>query len=394
MNLSKLSNVHDTSGLLYVGFNQDQGCFAIGLDTGFRIYNCDPLTEHSRNESEEGGVSIVEMLYRTNYLALVGGGRNPRYAPNKVVVYDSKNTKPVFELEYKSQVKNVKLRKDRLTVVLCNKVYVYHLSIPPQLLHTFETCDNDKGLAAISTLPNQAILTIPAKQKGHVQIIDLNTLGYTSNELAPPLLTQPIPDPSTTTTVNVSMIHAHSGRLNSLALNQDGTRCATSSDKGTLIRVFDTTTGTLLHELRRGVDRAEIYNIAFNSDSTRLCISSDKGTIHLFNLDPSVVIEHKPRGPVYGQIPETIPKVNHGLTLLGNRGSSLSFMKNVLPKYFSSEWSFANAKIMSESKCLISFGGKNTLIAICADGSCYKFSFDPIKGGECIRESFERFLKE
>ena len=64
-------------------------------------------------ESEEGGVAIVEMLYRTNYLALVGGGKNQRYAPNKVIVYDSKNTKPVIELEYKAEVKNVKLRKDR-----------------------------------------------------------------------------------------------------------------------------------------------------------------------------------------------------------------------------------------------------------------------------------------
>lgn len=34
----------------------------------------------------------------------------------------------------------------RLTVVLQNKVFVYHFSLPPQLLHTFETCDNEKGI--------------------------------------------------------------------------------------------------------------------------------------------------------------------------------------------------------------------------------------------------------
>lgn len=230
-----------------------------------------------------------------------------------------------------------------------------------------------------------------------MQTIDLNTLGYyasTENEQLPPLLTQPTHDPNTRTTVNVSLIHAHSGKLNCLSLNQDGTRCATSSDKGTLIRVFDTTTGTLLHELRRGVDRAEIYSIAFNSESTRLCVSSDKGTIHLFNLDPSVVTEQKLRGPVYGEVPAQTVSSPNGLTHSGNRGSSLSFMKSVLPKYFSSEWSFANAKIITESRCLVSFGSqKNTIIAICADGSCYKFSFDPKKGGECSRESFERFLK-
>ncbi|EPB84617.1 hypothetical protein HMPREF1544_08634 [Mucor circinelloides 1006PhL] len=343
MNLSRTSpSLNDAPGLLYAGFNQDYGCFAVGLDNGFRVYNCEPLIEQARDESDEGGIALVEMLYRTNYLALVGGGRNPRYPPNKVIIYDSVKGKPVLELEYKSEVKNVKLRRDRLTVVLQNKVFVYHFALPPQLLHTFETCDNEKGLAAVSTSLNHAILIIPGRQKGHLQIIDLNSLGYyISVGEADPFI-----------------IAAHSGKLSCLSLNQDGSRCATTSDKGTLIRVFNTATGTLLHELRRGMDRAEIYSIAFNTESTRICVSSDKGTIHIFNLDPSVVTH------------------------------------DLLPKYFSSEWSFANAKIATESRCLVAFGNqKNSFTAICADGSCYKFYFDPRKGGECTRESFVRFLK-
>jgi WD40 repeat protein len=260
------------------------------------------------------------------------------------------------------------------------------------------------------------MLVVPGRQRGHVQLIDLDSLGYywssatdnNSNNTHPHH--QPHPPP---TTANVSIIAAHSGKLSCVALNHDGTKCATSSDKGTLIRVFNTTTGTLLNELRRGMDRAEIFSIAFNQDSTRLCVSSDKGTIHIFNLDPSTMSEHKPRGPTYGQVvvyPTQSPS-QYGLTQNGNRGSSLSFMKDLLPKYFSSEWSFAHAKIITESQCLVAFEQKNTILgksrtpngslihssslslAICADGSCYKFYFDPKKGGECVRESFERFYK-
>ena len=69
-----------------------------------------------------------------------------------------------------------------------------------------------------------------------------------------------------------------------LQLSRDGATLATASDKGTLVRVFDTATGAPLRELRRGADRAAIHSIAFAPKGDYLAVASDKGTAHVYAL--------------------------------------------------------------------------------------------------------------
>lgn len=80
------------------------------------------------------------------------------------------------------------------------------------------------------------------------------------------------------------MIIAHESALTTLSVPPSGRLLATSSSRGTLIRIWDTYSGNLVRELRRGTDRADIYGVAFKSDETEICVWSDKGTIHIFRL--------------------------------------------------------------------------------------------------------------
>ena len=52
--------------------------------------------------------------------------------------------------------------------------------------------------------------------------------------------------------------------INFLQLNPKGTKLATASEKGTVIRIYNTENGTMMQELRRGSEYAQIYSVVFD----------------------------------------------------------------------------------------------------------------------------------
>lgn len=77
-------------------------------------------------------------------------------------------------------------------------------------------------------------------------------------------------------------MEAHESALRGLALTADGTKLATASTKGTVIRVWNVASSTCLYAFRRGVERVQITCLAWSWDHAFLACTSDKGTAHVF----------------------------------------------------------------------------------------------------------------
>ncbi|EOA27261.1 hypothetical protein CARUB_v10023380mg [Capsella rubella] len=345
-------NPTSPSPLLHVSFNQDHACFAVGTDSGFRVFSCDPFFQVFRRDFDRGrGVSLVEMLFRSNILAFVGG----QYPPNKVMIWDDHPNRCIGELSFRSHVRSVRLRRDRVVVVLDLKIFVYNFD-DLKLMHQIETFANPKGLCSLSHGAASMLLVCPGLLKGQVRLEH-----YSSKK--------------------TNFIMAHDSTIASFALTQDGLFLATASSKGTLLRVFNTADGTLLQELRRGADRADIYSLAFSSNAQWLAASSDKGTVHVFGLKINAGSQVKDTSRM---APDAV----------WSQSTSLSLLRGVLPKYFSSEWSVAQFRLVEGCQHIVGFGDeKNTVVILGMDGSFYKCQYDPVHGGEMYQLEYHNWLK-
>jgi WD40 repeat protein len=314
--------------MLYISFNQDATCFSCSNDNGFVVYNCDPFTKRFNrisNNNDNNGIRIIEMLFKTNIFVIVGGGKFPKYPINKVIIWDDFQVKCLAELEFKYPITNVKLRKDIILISLFDKSYLYSFS-DLKLIKVYNTFNNSSGISSITFYDN-IIIALPDINKGTVLIDNITNHSTIS-------------------------IQAHKNSLAFISLNYDGKLLATASDKGTLIRLWNTITGDLIKEFRRGIDHVSITNIFFNKDTSKLCVSSNKDTLHIYNLND----------------------INATSTENDNKKSKFYFLKNYLPKYFSSEWSCISFTIPSNSVCR--FSNNDYIYVITIDGLFLKYAFN------------------
>lgn len=93
-----------------------------------------------------GTLSIVLPLHSTSLLFLVGGGRSPRYPPNKVIFWDDAQGKDVAELEFREQVRGLACRRQCLIVALRRRVVAFEIKDSVRRIGEWDTADNERGM--------------------------------------------------------------------------------------------------------------------------------------------------------------------------------------------------------------------------------------------------------
>ncbi|EDR26713.1 WD repeat domain phosphoinositide-interacting protein, putative [Entamoeba dispar SAW760] len=253
--------------ILCISFNQDFSCFALGTTKGFCVYGIEQTRLRERfKRNFNGGVGIIELLYKSNLVALVGGGPQPVFPPTKVIIWDDYQNKGIAELEYDTPVRAVRLKRDIIVVVVDTSVFVYDFR-NLNLRQTFKTCPNPKGLIAVSS-SDKKVIAYPSVQEGSVVVANLETGASTT-------------------------IEAHKHSISALCLSPEANLLVSASSEGTLFRVWDTARGEKVGEFRRGKSAAEIYSVNFSQDGKFIVTNSNRGTIHVYSLSQDGDVSNK-----------------------------------------------------------------------------------------------------
>ncbi|GLJ14158.1 hypothetical protein SUGI_0227190 [Cryptomeria japonica] len=247
--------------LLNASFNQDNSCFSICTRDGYKIFNCEGGNECYHRD--DGAINIVEMLYSTSLLAIVGAGEQPALSPRRLCLFNTETGTFLKKLNFVTAILAIRLNRKRLVVVLEESTYIYDLS-NLSILDSIDTVPNPKGLCAFSPKEDNCYLALPAStDKGVVLIYNVNELH------------------------SHCQINAHKSPLAAMALSSDGSYIATASEQGTVIRVYLVSQPSEKFTFRRGTYPAAIYSLSLGPPShlPRLLVAtSSSGSVHVFTL--------------------------------------------------------------------------------------------------------------
>jgi autophagy-related protein 18 len=263
---------------MFIGFNDTCSHVITAGDSGFQMYALSPNLRRVTNDTSLGPLSIAAVEESSKTLCAVLRNSGTNMANRTLILAEMPGGKIISEMFFEDPILRLRVNSMRLVVVMERRIHVLDwksLAPAPQISTT--SPPNKTGIAALSSCPpfgGPCWLAWPstdqAGSRGDAVVMDLIT-------------------------GKVNMIEAHKSPLAALEFCYGGSRLATCSTKGTIIRVYANPTGGLLYQLRRGAKDALIDSLVFSSSGRYLAAVSNTTTLHVFLCDGSLSADNEVR---------------------------------------------------------------------------------------------------
>lgn len=332
-----------------LSYNQDCTSLAIGIRTGYRLFSLSSVDHLDlvHESSDLPDVYIVERLFSSSLVVVVSHSK-----PRQMNVFHFKKGTEICNYNYSSNILSIRLNRQRLVVCLEEAIYIHNIKDMKLLKTLLDTPRNASGLCALSINHSNSFLAYPGSSSaGEIVVYDANMLKTECS------------------------IPAHDSPLAAIAFSPPGTKLASASEKGTVIRVFSIPEGQRLYEFRRGMKRyVSINSLVFSTDCQFLCVSSNTETVHVFRLE----------------VP--LERLEETSSWSGYMGKMFTAASNYLPAQVSDmmnqDRAFATVRLPfsgHKNTCtLVTIQKLPRLLVASSSGHLYIYNVDPQDGGECV----------
>uniref|UniRef100_A0A3Q3Q7F5 WD repeat domain, phosphoinositide interacting 1 n=1 Tax=Monopterus albus TaxID=43700 RepID=A0A3Q3Q7F5_MONAL len=322
---------------------------SVGTKTGYRLFSVTAVDKldciHEGVECPD--VYIVERLFSSSLVVVVSLSM-----PQRMNVYHFKKGTEICNYSYSNNILSVRLNRQRLVVCLEESIYIHNIKDMKLLKTLLNTPTNPSGLCTLSVNHSNYLAYPGSTTIGEITVYDANNLS------------------------TVTLIQAHDSPLAALTFSASGTKLASASEKGTVIRVFSIPEGQKLFEFRRGMKRyVSISSLSFSAEAQFLCASSNTETVHIFKLE-----QHSPS------------QEEESPTWSAYVGKMFTAASTYLPAQVSDmmhqDRAFATVRLNMfglKNICALAIIQKlPRLLVASSDGYLYIYNVDPQDGGECV----------
>ena len=163
-------------------------------------------------------------------MALVGGGTNPKWPKNKVIMWNDEEVQKFEELNHNSEVLGVRMRPECVIVLLSNRAYLY--SMPGfEIIGQIDTLQTGgRPQIGLSHSEHNFVLALPSPQERIITV--KSSLDRTVQD--------------------ENLVVSDRNPVSTLAVTSDGLLMAVSSINGRRIKIFDLQRKELIKIVRRG----------------------------------------------------------------------------------------------------------------------------------------------